>query len=342
MATLGGLLIKKSWFSFGFSFCLRYLCRPMKTIYFPDESICDGGYIATVGFFDGVHRGHQYLLECLQKEALQQGLPSMVITFERHPRQVVQQQWKPELLTTLEEKIALIRQTGIDVLVVLRFNQQMATLSAYDFMDSVLHQSLGVRCLLTGYDNRFGYNRAESFEDYCRYGRQLGMKVMDSNAFVVGTSNASSSRIRQLLKAGNVEEARQCLGRPYALSGRVVHGEQVGRKIGFPTANLQPDVKDQLVPGNGVYAVMVCVEGGCQKHGIMNIGTRPTFNGEKRTLETNILDEVGDIYGKKLRIEFIRRLRDERPFASGEALSGQIKRDKTQAEHILKDYEQES
>lgn len=339
MPVFNSLLAKKNGFSFGFSFRLRYLCKLMKTIYFPDESICDGGYVATVGFFDGVHRGHQYLLEGLQREAWQQELASMVITFERQPRLVVQQGWQPELLTTLDEKIGLIGQAGIDVLVVLRFNQQMAALSAYDFMDHVLHRSLGVKCLITGYDNRFGRDRAENFDDYCRYGQQLGMKVMASEAFAVGPSNVSSSRIRQLLKAGNVSEARQCLGRPYTLSGRVVYGEQIGRKIGFPTANLQPD-DDKLVPRKGVYAVMVSVEGGLPKRGIMNIGTRPTFNGTQQTLETNIFDEVGDIYGKSLRIAFVSRLRDERPFASEDALAEQIRKDKTEAEHILKDYEQ--
>lgn len=266
----------------------------------------------------------------------------MVITFECHPRQVVQQQWQPELLTTLDEKIQLIRQANIDTLVVLRFDQQMATLSAYDFMNHVLCQSLNVRCLITGYDNRFGHNRTEGFEDYCRYGQQLGIKVICSDALNVGSTNASSSRVRQLLKVGNVEEARQCLGRLYTLSGRVVHGEQIGRKIGFPTANLQPADSAKLVPHDGVYAVRVSVEGSLPKRGIMNIGTRPTFNGEKRTLETNIIDEIGDIYDKSICVEFIGRIREERQFSSGEALAEQIKKDKTEAEEILKDYEQES
>ena len=298
--------------------------------------------MATIGFFDGLHLGHQYLLKCLRQEACRQKLASMVITFECHPRQMVQQQWQPELLTTLDEKIQLIRQANIDTLVVLRFDQQMAALSAYDFMNLVLHQSLNVRCLLTGYDNRFGHHRTEVFEDYCRYGQQLGIKVLCSDALAVGASNASSSRIRQLLKTGNVEEARQCLGRPYTLSGRVVHGEQIGREIGFPTANLQLADNNKLVPGDGVYAVMASVEGGELKRGVMNIGMRPTFNGQKRTLETNIIDEVGEIYDKFLRIEFIGRLRDERQFPSGEALSEQIKKDKSRAEQILKDYEHES
>lgn len=314
----------------------------MKTIYFPGESICNDAYMATIGFFDGVHLGHQYLLKCLRQEAQQRGVPSMVITFECHPRQVVQQQWQPELLTTLDEKIRLIRHTGIDMLVVLRFNQQMAALSAYDFMDRVLRQSLNVKCLLTGYDNRFGHNRAEGFEDYCRYGQQLGIEVICSDVLTVGSANVSSSRIRQLLKAGNVEETHLCLGRPYALSGCVVHGEQIGRKIGFPTANLQPDDSNQLVPDDGVYAVMVSVEGGQSKRGIMNIGTRPTFNGKKCTLETNIIDEVGEIYGKSICVEFIGRLREERQFPSGEALAEQIKKDKIEAEKILNDYEHES
>ena len=315
----------------------------MKTKYYPDDSRCEGTFAATIGVFDGVHLGHRFLLERLKHEAAQQGLQSMVITFERPPRQVVQPAWKPELITTLYEKIGLLSETGIDQLVVLRFDQQMAGLSARDFMETVLHRQLGVRLLLTGYDNRFGHDRSEGFEDYRRYGSEIGLQVVCGTPLAVEGANASSSRIRHLLKEGLVDEARQCLGRPYSLDGQVVHGEQIGRTIGFPTANMQPDCDSKIIPQDGVYAVMVEVEDlPITMRGIMNIGTRPTFNGEKRTLETNIFDELGEIYDKRIRIWFISRLREERQFTSGEALAEQIKRDKAEAEKRLDKYEQES
>lgn len=314
----------------------------MKTIYYPDDSRCEGTFAATIGVFDGVHLGHRFLLERLKHEAGQQGLQSMVITFERPPRQVVQPVWKPELITTLDEKIRLLSETGIDQVVVLRFDRQMASLSARDFMETVLHRQLGVRLLLTGYDNRFGHDRSEGFEDYRRYGSEIGLQVVCGTPLAVEGANASSSRIRHLLKEGLADEARQCLGRPYSLDGRVVHGEQIGRTIGFPTANMEPDDDSKIIPQDGVYAVMAQVEGLPAMRGIMNIGTRPTFNGEKRTLETNIFDELGEIYGKRIRISFISHLREERQFTSGEALAEQIKRDKAEAEKRLDNYEQES
>ena len=234
----------------------------MKTIFFPDQTLNDGKYAATIGFFDGVHQGHQFLMRRLNEEARERGLLSMAITFERHPRQVVQGDWKPELLTDLHEKLRLLKATGIDVVVVLRFNRQMASLSAGEFMQ-LMHDRLGVRMLLTGYDNRFGHDRTEGFGDYQRYGRKIGIDVVCADALTVGQLNVSSSLVRRLLKAGNMEEANHCLGRPYSASGQVVHGEQIGRTIGFPTANLQPD-DDKLVPMDGVYAVMVDLDNGMQ------------------------------------------------------------------------------
>jgi riboflavin kinase/FMN adenylyltransferase len=305
----------------------------MKTIFFPDQTLHDGLYVATIGFFDGVHQGHRFLMERLKGEAAKCGMRSMVITFERHPRQVVQGEWKPELLTELHEKLRLLKATGIDTVVVLRFNRQMAALSAREFMQ-LMHDRLGVRMLLTGYDNRFGHDRSEGFEDYQCYGRELGIEVLGGDALAVGQQNVSSSRIRSLLKEGKVEEATLCLGRPYSICGQVVHGEQIGRTIGFPTANLQPD-DDLLIPMDGVYAVMVDIGGETNKHGIMNIGTRPTFDGRNRTLEVNIIDEMGNFYNQVITVHFIARMRSERQFPSAEALALQIQKDKEQAEQIL-------
>ena len=306
----------------------------MKTIFFPDQTVNDGMYAATIGFFDGVHQGHRFLMERLKAIAKERGMQSMAITFERHPRQVVQGGWRPELLTQLHEKLKLLKATGIDTVVVLRFNRQMAALSAREFME-LMYDRLGVRLLLTGYDNRFGHDRSEGFEGYQRYGQALGIEVLCGDALTIGQQNVSSSWVRQLLKEGKVEEAARCLGRPYSISGQVVHGEQIGRTIGFPTANLQPE-DDTLIPQDGVYAVMVDLDNGSHHQGIMNIGTRPTFNGTGRTLETNLLEPVGDLYDQQLIIHFIARLRDEQQFPSAEALAVQIMKDKEQATDILK------
>ena len=317
----------------------------MKTIYYPGDAVPTGSFAATIGFFDGVHNGHRYVIEQLRAAADARGLLTMVVTFDRQPRQVVQPDWQPQLLTTLEEKQLLLSQTGIDVLVVLHFDRAMAALTARQFMDEVLGSHLNVKTLLTGYDNRFGHDRTETFADYCRYGRDLGIEVLagqalTSNGTAINETNSddtsiSSSYIRRLLTDGKVGKAFSCLGRPYSVGGQVVHGEQMGRQMGFPTANIQTDDEHKLLPASGVYAVVAeCSDG--TRHGAMaNIGTRPTFHGQRQTLEVHIFDNIGDIYGEWLRIYFIDRLREERPFASPEALARQLRIDKEEAERRL-------
>lgn len=196
-------------------------------------------YAATIGFFDGVHQGHRFLIDRLCRIARERGMRSMVITFARHPRQVLQTDWQPQLLSTIDEKRELLRQTGIDRVEVLQFDVAMSELSAHDFMQQVLKERLGVELLLTGYDNRFGHNRAEGFDDYVNYGRELGIEVMAGEPLAVKDTNVSSSRIRKLLQEGDVADAALCLGYPYPLSGCVVHGEQIGRQLGFPWPTLR-------------------------------------------------------------------------------------------------------
>ena len=322
-------------------------------------------YAATIGFFDGVHRGHQYVIEQLKDLAKSRGLKTLVVTFDRHPREVVQKGWSAQLLTTLEEKRGLLTETGIDRLVVLPFDEKMAGMWAEEFMEKVLWGDLGVRLLLTGYDNRFGHDRTEGFEDYCRYGKRMGMEVVcgkelsEEQSEGVGSYRASSSCIRGLLTEGMVEEAAKLLGRYYSLGGLVVHGEQRGRLMGFPTANLQPDSVQKMVPKPGVYAVKVKTEDGEMVDGMTNIGTRPTFNGVEQTIETHLLSTGwhrtnetdlhsangtgwhgacpyrGDLYGKRLELHFVARLRDERTFDSPEALARQLEEDKRNAEEKL-------
>lgn len=260
----------------------------------------------------------------------------MVITFEHHPRQVLQSEWQPQLLSTLEEKTELLAQTGIDTLVVLRFNQAMSQLSSRQFMERVLKHDLDVRLLLTGYDNRFGHDRTATFGDYVAYGRELDMEVLCGQPADVNGQRVSSSFVRRLLNEGRVAQAANCLGRPYTLTGQVVHGEQIGRQLGFPTANILPDDHFQLIPALGVYAVRISgTPDGSLLQGMMNIGTRPTFDGQRLTLEANIFNFTGNLYGQRLTVFFVERLRDEQTFASPQELAAQMHRDAIQAQTIL-------
>lgn len=292
-------------------------------------------YCATIGFFDGVHRGHQFMIDSLTTMAHAQGRQSLVITFDRHPRQVVHADYVPQLITTTDEKLQLLHATAADRIEVLHFDAQMAQLSAYEFMRQVLHEKYGVAMLLTGYDNRFGHNRAEGFADYVRYGEEMGMKVLQNTPIDIDGLRVSSSLIRRLIVEGNITEASNCMGYPYSITGSVAHGFQEGRRIGFPTANIVPESAEKLVPGNGVYATRVSVEGGEWMPAMLNIGTNPTFQRQQTTIEAHIIDFEGDIYGRKVRVEFGRKLRDEQRFESVEALQKQLEADKKEVLMVL-------
>ena len=292
-------------------------------------------YCATIGFFDGVHRGHQFMIDSLTTMAHAQGRQSLVITFDRHPRQVVHADYVPQLITTTDEKLQLLHATAADRIEMLHFDAQMAQLSAYEFMRQVLHEKYGVAMLLTGYDNRFGHNRAEGFDDYVRYGEEMGMKVLQNTPIDIDGMRVSSSLIRRLIVEGNITEASNCMGHPYSIPGSVAHGFQEGRRIGFPTANIVPESAEKLVPGNGVYATRVSVEGGEWMPAMLNIGTNPTFQRQQTTIEAHIIGFEGDIYGRKVRVEFGRKLRDEQRFESVEALQKQLEADKKEVEKVL-------
>ena len=349
------------------------------------------GVVATIGFFDGVHRGHRYLIDKVMEMAHAHAQQSMVITFDRHPREVLQSDYQPQMLTTLNTKLRLLRETGVDRVEVLHFTRELAALSAREFMAQVLKERLGVTTLVIGYDHRFGHNRAEGFDDYVRYGKELGIEVVQnseltilaepcppvsysSEAPVASSSEApnassevassvkessssassfaekwgkhvSSSAIRRLLKEGNVSRANLFLDRPYTITGCVTHGFAEGRKMGFPTANLDTTGYPLLIPANGVYGVWVkigcadAVMGKCEvpNHdgwlpAMLNIGTRPTFDGSTTTIEANIFDFNDDIYGQPMTIAFCFRLRNEQRFDSVEALEEQLHKDRKEVE----------
>ena len=389
------------------------------------------GVVATIGFFDGVHRGHRYLINKVMETAHAHAQQSMVITFDRHPREVLQSDYQPQMLTTLNTKLRLLHETGVDRVEVLHFTRQLAALSARQFMAQVLKERLGVTTLVIGYDHRFGHNRAEGFDDYVRYGKELGIEVVQNSELTVHIDRScppasvsseapfasssknskapsseeskapsseeskapssevpnassevaspveessfkarsfagkwgkhvSSSAIRRLLKDGDVSRANLFLDRPYTITGCVTHGFAEGRKMGFPTANLDTTGYPLLIPANGVYGVWVkigcadAVMGKCEVPNLdgwpsempipmmdnhdgwlpamLNIGTRPTFDGSTTTIEANIFDFNDDIYGQPMTIAFCFRLRNEQRFDSVEALEEQLHKDRKEVE----------
>ena len=305
---------------------------------------------ATIGVFDGVHAGHRQVIKHLVSGAQFHHLASMVITFDRQPRQLFDPEFRPQLLTTQEEKEQEIERLGVDFLVVLPFTKEMASLSARDFMAQILKEKLNVKSLQIGYDNRFGRDRTEGFDDYRRYGQELGINVYQGIklSFQDYDFAVCSSNIRSLLADdGDIETATVMLEHPYQLSGKVMPGEHIGHQLGFPTANLQPDDPFKLIPASGVYAVWAQImdqttpgpsySGGEALPAMMNIGTRPTFDGRNRTLEVNIFDFDGDLYGQTVIITFVARLREERKFESPEALVRQLKADKERVIRVLRE-----
>ncbi len=292
--------------------------------------------VATIGFFDGVHRGHRFLIDRVIEEAQRSGMSSAVITFDRHPREVLQTDYQPDLLSTLDEKLLLLSKTHVDNTVVLHFDASLAALTAHDFMRDVLQGQLKVRKLIIGYDNRFGHNRSEGFDDYMRYGKELGIEVIRADAFLPDDVRVSSSVIRTCLREGRVEDANRLLGYDYTIESRIVSGYQNGRKMGFPTANLDVTRCQQLLPASGVYAVLVRLKDSVGwKRGMMNIGHRPTFNGRTTSMEVNLFNFSGDLYGQKLLVSFISKIRDERKFDSIGALAEQLQHDKVQINKLF-------
>lgn len=278
-------------------------------------------YIATIGFFDGVHRGHQFLLNEVKELGRKRGMPTMLVTMDVHPRKVVQSDFVPELLTTFDERHQLLMQTGVDKVEVLRFDHEMSDMPARDFMKVVLKEQLDVKVLVMGHDHRFGHGGG-TLEEYMTWGRDCGIEVIVAEKYNV--EHVSSTEIRKLLKDGNVAKAESLLGHPYLLSGVVVDGRHEGRRIGFPTANIAVD-GEKLLPRHGVYAVRAEGLG----RGMLNIGTRPTMNnGNDCSVEVHLLDAEGDFYGRVLTLELVDFLREERSFADTEQLRLQLERDK--------------
>lgn len=273
--------------------------------------------VATIGSFDGVHQGHLHVIGQVISQAQKQGFDAMIVTFSNHPRQVLRPQFATQLLTTQEEKEMLLLETGVDRVTMMEFTTKLSQMTAREFMHNILKE-LQVKTLLIGYDNRFGHD-GKGYADYVEYGKECGIEVVECEEW--GEAH-SSTMVREALRAGQVEKANSILGYNYSLLGTVTSGFQNGRKIGYPTANLQVDAQ-KLIPQNGAYIAKTSLG-----YGMLNIGTRPTLhNGVQRSIEVHIFDFDGDLYGKSLKIELLQRLRGEQKFASMEALRHQLEED---------------
>lgn len=282
--------------------------------------------VGTIGFFDGVHRGHLCLLEQVKQVAASKGLRTAVVTFPVHPRKVLHSAYQPELLCTKDEKLALLDKAGIDRCVLLPFTEELSLCTAQDFM-KLLKEDFQIEVLVIGYDHRFGHDRTDQFEDYCRYGKALGMEVIQAKEFEDENLSVSSSVIRQLLKEGELKEANHYLGYAYSLKGKVVSGHRIGREIGFPTANLLIE-EGKLLPKDGVYGVFVYL-GGEKYKGMLNIGNRPTMeNGNDKSVEVHILDFDRDIYEEELTLELQHYVRPEKKYDEISALIEQMRKDR--------------
>lgn len=290
---------------------------------------------ATIGFFDGVHLGHRFLINELKEVAQARNLPSAVITFPEHPRAVLHSNYQPKLLNSFEEKLEQLALTGIDYCIVLDFTVELSHLTAREFISNVLANKLHVEALIIGYDHRFGHDRTDGFEQYVTYGSACGMEVIKASSYNEGRMVVSSSEIRKLLTECRVEEADKLLTSPYQLRGTIVNGYKVGRKLGFPTANIQVDEPFKIVPGIGVYAVWVYLNGEKYK-GMLYIGDRPTLgNGSNITLEVNILNFSGDIYNNEITVAFIYHVRGDTKFGSLEELKEQLGKDRDTVSKLL-------
>lgn len=290
---------------------------------------------ATLGFFDGVHLGHRFLLNQLKDIAQSRNLPSAVITFTRHPRRTLNEDFQPALLSSYDERLQLLGETGIDYCIPIEFTKEISQLSAHDFMKNILKDKFNVSVLLIGYDHRFGLGRVDGFAEYIEFGREMGMTVVQGSELDSG-DYVSSSHIRELLQTGEVEKAAKYLTHNYSLSGKVVDGQKIGHTIGYPTANIAIDNPAKIIPTDGVYAAYTYLDG--KKHkSMLYVGRRPTLflgNNEK-TIEVNILDFNENIYGKDIKVEFLRFIRRDAKFSNIEILKRQLMMDEERIRKYL-------
>lgn len=296
------------------------------------QNICSKhrGCVATIGNFDGVHLGHQAVLGQLAEKGAELGLPTALITFEPQPMEYFVPDKVPARLTRFREKMLALQRYSVDRVCCLSFNRKLANLSAQDFIDQILVEKLGVKYLVVGDDFRFGHNRTGTFAMLVEAGKNYGFQVVSMHTFEIDSERVSSTRIRSALEKGDMANAEKLLGRSYRMSGRVAHGEKLGRELGFPTANIH--LHRHASPVQGIFVVEVFGLDQEPLQGVASVGTRPTVNETKALLEVFLLDFNQDIYGRHIQVSFLKKLRDEEKFDSLEELKKQIQVDVKQTQ----------
>jgi len=291
--------------------------------------------VATLGTFDGVHLGHKKIIERLTQEAEKSNTESLVLTFFPHPRMVLQGNSVIQLLNTIQEKAELLESIGLQNLIIHPFDESFSQLSAEEFVKTILVDQFQIKKIIIGHDHRFGKNRSADINDLIAYGKIYDFEVEQISAEEIDEVSISSTKIRKALLSGDIQLANEYLGYNYFITGTVVKGRQLGRTIGFPTANLKIEEEYKLIPLNGVYIVKSHWNGK-EVFGMMNIGTNPTVDGKERTIETNFLDLEEDLYGKEMRIYFLQRIRSEEKFDSIDTLKAAIENDKIITQSFIK------
>jgi riboflavin kinase / FMN adenylyltransferase len=290
--------------------------------------------ILTIGTFDGIHIGHQKILKSLVAQAKKENLLANVLTFFPHPRMVLQKESQIKLIDTLKEREDFLRKLGVDNLIIHPFSVAFSKLTALEFIQNILVKQLKIDSLYIGYDHRFGRNREATVEDLKSYGQQYDFKVNIISAQQIATIAVSSTKIRVAIALGDFVKVHHFLGRPFQLRGTVTKGEGIGRKLAFPTANLNVNIPYKIIPPQGVYLVSILLEKGVF-YGMMNIGTRPTLSGKNESIEIHIFDFNEDLYGKMITVCLYEKIRDERKFDSLEALKTQLIKDKKKCKRTL-------
>ena len=299
------------------------------------DTIKDQDTIVTIGTFDGVHIGHQKIIKRLIDSGNLQQLKSVILTFFPHPRMVLQKDSNIKLINTIDERQDILEALGLDYLLVKKFTKEFSRLSAEDFVKQILVDKLNAKKVIIGYDHRFGRNRNADINDLRTFGKRYGFEVEEISAQDIDDVSVSSTKIRTALLEGDITKANNYLGYPFMLNGTVVKGKGLGKQLNYPTANIHVEEDYKLIPKQGAYIVNTTINNQLV-YGMMNIGTNPTVNGNKQTIEVNFIDFDKDIYDKKLQINLLKRIRDEEKFESIDALKMQLSKDKTETIDFIK------
>lgn len=305
----------------------NYKIKPLNLFHSIDTYYSTKKTIATIGTFDGVHIGHQQILNKLILSAKNEGCESLILTFFPHPKMVLQNHSDIKLLNTIDERIELLSNTDLDHLIIHPFNNEFAMLSAEDFVKNILVDKLNIHKIIIGYDHHFGRNRTANINDLIVFGKKYNFEVEQISVQEIQKVSVSSTKIRTAIENGNIELANEYLGYSYFFEGIVQKGKQIGRTIGFPTANIKVKENYKLIPKNGVYIIKSFINN-LTVFGMMNIGTNPTVNGNNQSIEVHFIDFDGDLYNQNIRITVLKHLREEQKFDSIELLKNQLEKDK--------------